>query len=157
MESVNDNKKQGLLAATRYFSDPMVCLEHVSKSKWPNGPQCPRCESKKLSFIKTRMLWTCLDCRKQFSVKVGTIFEDSAIGLNKWLPAMWLVVNCKNGISSYELARDLEVTQRTGWFMLQRIRHAMHTGSINKMTGVIEADETFVGGAARFMHHDKKL
>jgi hypothetical protein len=97
-------------------------------------------------------MWTCLACRKQFSVKVGTIFEDSAIGLDKWLTAMWLLATCKNGISSYEVARDLKVTQRTAWFMLQRIRHAMHTGSINKMTGTIEADESFIGGKARFMH-----
>ena len=106
----------------------MVGLEAVSKAKWPRGPQCPRCDGKTVSFIKTRMLWTCLGCRKQFSVKVGTIFEDSAIGLGKWLTAMWLVANCKNGIGSYELSRDLEVTQRTAWFMLRRIRYAMHAG-----------------------------
>jgi transposase-like protein len=117
---------------------------------------CPRCESKRLSFLKTRLMWTCLECRKQFSVKVGTIFEDSAIGLDKWLTAMWLLANCKNGISSYELAKDVKVTQRSAWFMLQRIRHAMHTGTINKMTGTIEADETFIGGKARFMHAHKR-
>jgi transposase-like protein len=156
METANLNSKSGLMEAIQYFSDPMVCLETVAKAKWPNGPECPRCSGKKLSFLKTRLMWTCLTCRKQFSVKVGTIFEDSAIPLNKWLTAMWLVGNCKNGISSYELARDLQVTQRTAWFMLQRIRHAMHTGSINKMTGEIEADETFVGGKARNMHRNAK-
>jgi hypothetical protein len=103
------------------------------------------------------MLWTCLGCRKQFSVKVGTIFEDSAVPLDKWLVAMWLLSSCKNGISSYELAGDIKVTQRTAWFMLQRIRHAMHTGSINKMTGEIEADETFIGGKARNMHLGKRV
>jgi len=144
------------MQAIRYFSDPMVCLETVAKAKWPRGPQCPKCGGKKVSFIKTRMLWTCLKCRKQFSVKVSTIFEDSAIKLDKWLTAMWLVANCKNGISSYELARDLEVTQRTAWFMLHRIRYAMHTGSINKMTGTVEADETFIGGKARKMHAGKR-
>lgn len=102
------------------------------------------------------MLWTCLECRKQFSVKVGTIFEDSAIGLDKWLCAMWLVANCKNGISSYEVARDLQVMQRTAWFMLHRIRYAMHAGTINKMTGTVEADETFIGGKARNMHAGKR-
>jgi transposase-like protein len=102
------------------------------------------------------MLWTCLNCRKQFSVKVGTIFEESAISLKKWLVAMWLVANCKNGISSYELGRDLQVTQRSAWFMLHRIRYAMHTGSINKMTGEVEADETFIGGKARNMHAEKR-
>jgi transposase-like protein len=149
-------KKRGLLAAIRYFSNPMVCLETVAKAKWVNGPECPSCQGQKVSFIKTRMLWTCLGCRKQFSVKVGTIFEDSAIGLDKWLTAMWLVANCKNGISSYELGRDLEVTQRTAWFMLHRIRYAMHHGTINKMSGQVEADESFIGGKARFMHADKR-
>jgi transposase-like protein len=101
-------------------------------------------------------MWTCLECRKQFSVKVGTIFEDSAVALDKWLTAMWMVGNCKNGISSYEVARHLKVTQRTAWFMLRRIRYAMHTGSIDKMTGAVEADETFIGGKARFMHAGKR-
>jgi transposase-like protein len=134
----------------------MVCLETVSKAKWPNGPECPRCQSKKLSFLKTRLMWTCLACRKQFSVKVGTIFEDSAIGLDKWMTAMWLVANCKNGISSYEIARDLNVTQKTGWFMLHRVGYAMHTGSIDKMTGTVEGDETFIGGKTRNMHRGKR-
>jgi len=156
MESVNLNAKSGLMDAIRYFSDPMVCLETVSKAKWSKGPECPRCTGKKLSFLKTRLMWTCLACRKQFSVKVGTIFEDSAIGLDKWLTAMWLLANCKNGISSYELAKDVKVTQRSAWFMLQRIRYAMHTGSINKMTGTVEADETFIGGKARNMHFGKR-
>ncbi len=101
-------------------------------------------------------MWTCLNCRKQFSVKVGTIFEDSAAGLDKWLTAMWLVANCKKGMSSYEIARDIKVTQRTGWFMLHRIRYAMHTGSIKKMSGTVEADERFIGGAARNMQADKR-
>jgi transposase-like protein len=156
MEAVKLNEQSGLLDAIRFFSDPLVCLETVAKAKWPNGPECPRCQGKKLSFLKTRLMWTCLACRKQFSVKVGTIFEDSAIGLDKWLCAMWLIGNCKNGISSYEIARDLKVTQRTAWFMLQRLRFAMHTGSIRKMSGTVEADETFIGGAARFMHRHKR-
>ena len=156
METANLNSKSGLVEAIQYFLDPTVCLETVAKAKWPNGPECPKCTGKKLSFLKTRLMWTCLACRKQFSVKVGTIFEDSPIPLNKWLAAMWLVGNCKNGISSYEMGRDLQVTQRTAWFINHRIRYAMHTGSINKMTGTVEADETFVGGAARFMHADKR-
>ena len=157
METVKLNENSGLMEAIRYFSDPMVCLEAVSKAKWPNGPECPKCGSKKLSFLKTRRTWTCLECRKQFSVKVGTIFEDSAIGLDKWLCAMWMLANCKNGVSSYEIARALNVTQKTAWFMLQRIRYAMqHAGSINKMSGTVEADETFIGGAARFMHKHKR-
>jgi transposase-like protein len=156
MEATKLNSKSGLMEAMQYFSDPMVCLETVAKAKWPNGPECPKCQGKKLSFLKTRLMWTCLACRKQFSVKVGTIFEDSAVPLNKWLVAMWLVGNCKNGISSYEIARDLNVTQRTAWFMDHRIRYAMHTGSINKMSGTVEADETFIGGPARFMHKHKR-
>jgi transposase-like protein len=101
-------------------------------------------------------MWKCLDCKKQFSIKVGTIFEDSPIGLDKWLCAMFLIANCKNGVSSYEIARDVHVTQRSAWFMLQRIRHAMHTGTFNKLSGQIEADETFIGGKARNMHSDKR-
>jgi len=156
METAKLNSKSGLIEAIEYFSDPLVCLETVAKAKWPNGPECPKCAGKKLSFLKTRLMWTCLGCRKQFSVKVGTIFEDSPVQLNKWLTAMWLVGNCKNGVSSYEIARDLKVTQATAWFMLHRIRYAMHTGSINKMTGTVEADETFIGGKARFMHAHKR-
>src|SRR6266446_378167 len=156
METVMLNEKSGLLEAIRYFSDPMICLDAVSKAKWPKGPECPRCQSKRLSFLRTRLMWTCLECRKQFSVKVGTIFEDSPITLDKWLCAMWLLANCKNGVSSYEISRDLKVTQRTAWFMLHRIRYAQHTGSINKMTGTVEADETFIGGTARNMHADKR-
>ncbi len=156
METVKLNKDSGLMEAIRYFSDPLVCLEAVSKAKWPNGPECPRCQSKRLSFLKTRLMWTCLECRKQFSVKIGTIFEDSAVGLDKWLCAMWMLGNCKNGVSSYEVADALKVTQKTAWFMLHRIRYAMHHGTINKMTGTIEADETFIGGKARNMHASKR-
>jgi transposase-like protein len=144
------------MEAIKYFADPMVCLQTVAAVKWPKGPTCHRCESKRLSFLTTRMMWKCLDCKKQFTAKVGTIFEDSPIGLDKWLCAMWMLANCKNGISSYEIARDLKVTQKTAWFMLQRIRHAMHTGSINRMTGTIEADETLIGGKARNMHKNRR-
>lgn len=154
MEAVKFNDESGLQVAIQYFSDRLVCLNAVAKAKWPNGPECPRCQGKKLSFLKTRLMWTCLGCRKQFSVKVGTIFEDSAIGLDKWLCAMWMLANCKNGVSSYEIGRALGVTQKTAWFMLHRIRYAQHTGSINKMTGTVEADETFIGGKARNMHRD---
>jgi transposase-like protein len=157
MESVNFSYPSSLMEAIKVFADPQVCLTVVSGAKWgTKGPVCPRCESKRHSFLKTRLMWKCLDCQKQFSVKVGTIFEDSPVGLDKWLCAMWLMANCKNGVSSYEIARDLKVTQTTAWFMLQRIRYAMHTGSINKMSGTVEADETFVGGAARFMHKHKR-
>src|ERR1022692_4461921 len=157
MEGDKLNKNSGLMQAIQYFSDPLTCLETVSKAKWEKGePECPRCLCTRTSFIRSRMLWTCLNCRKQFSVKVGTIFEDSPIGLDKWLCAMWMLANCKNGVSSYEVGRALKVTQRTAWFMLHRIRYAQHHGTINKMTGTVEADETFIGGKARNMHKGKR-
>src|SRR5580698_1113982 len=145
------------MSAITHYSNPLTCVKEVASVKWPKGePICPRCSSKKASFLTTRLMWKCKECKKQYSVKVGTIFEDSAIGLDKWLCAMWMLANCKNGVSSYEIARALEVTQKTAWFMLHRIRYAQHTGSINKMTENVEADETFIRGAARFMHAAKR-
>ena len=145
-----------LLEAVRYFSDKDVALQFVAAIKWPDGVACPACESKNVGFLKTRRLWKCRDCAKQFSAKVGTIFEDSAISLEKWMPAMWMIVNMKNGISSYELARALGVTQKTAWFMLQRIRLAMQSKTFRKMGGTVEMDETFIGGKARNMHTAKR-
>src|SRR5450755_4059733 len=157
MDTETINAHSGLLAAIRHYSNPATCIAEVASVKWPKGEAvCPKCESKRNSFLKTRLMWKCLDCKKQFSIKVGTIFEDSPIGLDKWLCAMFLIANCKNGVSSYEIGRDIKVTQRTAWFMLQRIRHAMHTGTFNKLSGQIEADETFIGGKARNMHSDKR-
>lgn len=144
-----------LIEAIRYFSDPITCIQFFAGLRWENGEAvCPNCQSKRASFLTTRLLWKCLDCKKQFSIKVGTIFEDSPIGLDKWLCAMYLIANCKNGVSSYEIARDLKITQKSAWFMLQRIRHAMHTGTFAKLSGQVEADETFIGGKARNMHKD---
>lgn len=145
-----------LVDAIRYFTDPDVCLSFVANLRWPHGPVCPACGGVEPSFLKTRRLWKCRACRKQFSVKVGTIFEDSPIGLDKWLPALWMVVNCKNGVSSYEIARALGVTQKTAWFMAHRIRLAMQTGTFKKMGGEVEINETFIGGRARFMHKSKR-
>jgi transposase-like protein len=157
METVNMSVNSGLMSAIRHYSNPVTCIQEVAAVKWPKGePVCPRCSSKKATFLKTRLMWKCRECKKQYSVKVGTIFEDSAVGLDKWLCAMWLVANCKNGVSSYEVGKALEVTQKTAWFMLHRIRYAMHHGTINKMSGTVEADETFIGGAARFMHRHKR-
>jgi transposase-like protein len=141
-----------LLEATRYFSDPGVCVEFVAKLRWPNGPICPRCNGTDHSYLSTRRLWKCKSCKKQFSVKVGTIFEDSAIGLDKWLIAIWLIANSKNGISSHELGRALGITQKSAWFVLHRIRLAMQTKSFEKLSGEIEVDESFIGGKARNMH-----
>jgi hypothetical protein len=109
-----------------------------------------------VSYLSTRRVWKCKGCKKQFSVKVGTIFEDSPLGLDKWLPALWMIANCKNGISSYELARALGVTQKTAWFMLHRIRLAMQTETFGKIGGEVEVDETLIGGRARFMHKSKR-
>lgn len=145
-----------LLEAVRYFQDPAVCLAFVAAIRWPQGITCPRCGVREVSFLSTRSLWKCKGCKKQFSVKVGTIFEDSPLGLDKWLPAVWMVVNCKNGISSYELARAAGVTQKSAWFMNHRIRLALQNGSFDMMDGEVEADETFIGGAARFMHKDRR-
>src|ERR1017187_5419938 len=157
MENVNINAKSGLMAALRHYSNPMTCIEEVASVKWPKGePVCPKCGSKNAMFLQKRLICKCRECKKQYSVKVGTICEDSAVGLDKWLCAMWMMANCKNGVSSYEIGKALEVTQKTAWFMMHRIRYATHTGSINKMSGTVEADETFIGGAARFMHKHKR-
>lgn len=150
-----------LLQASRYFADPDVCLDWMVKSRWPNGVTCPRCGSTKVTFLKNARRWKCYGGHPspKFSAKVGTIFEDSPIGLDKWFVAMWLLGNCKNGISSYELAKDLGVTQKTGWFMLQRIRLAMQRGTFETPMGAnggVEADETFIGGLARNMHKHKR-
>jgi transposase-like protein len=146
-----------LVQAVRYFSNPDVSLAFLAGLRWPDGVTCPICGSKENSFLKTRRIWKCKGCGKQFSVKLGTVFEDSPIGLDKWLPAIWLLVNAKNGISSYELHRALGVTQKTAWFMLHRIRLAMQTKTFTKrFKGEVEVDETFIGGRARFMHKDKK-
>jgi transposase-like protein len=145
-----------LLEALRYFADPDVATEYVAKLRWPDGPTCPRCDSERYSYLSTRRLWKCRDCKKQYSVKLGTIFEDSAIPLDKWLAAIWLIANAKNGVSSHELARSVGITQKSAWFVLHRIRLAMQTGSFDRFDGEVEADETFVGGKAKFMHKSEK-
>src|SRR5215212_8082793 len=147
-----------LLEAVRYFSDLDVATQHVAKTRWPDGPVCPKCGvlDKNHYYLKSRRLWKCRACKKQFSAKVGTIFEDSPIPLTKWLPAMWIIANAKNGVSSCEIHRSIGVTQKTAWFMMHRIRLAMQRGSIEKLSGEVEADETYIGGLARNMHKDKR-
>jgi transposase-like protein len=134
----------------------------VAKLRWPDGPVCPRCGGAEYSYITTRRLWKCKACKKQYSVKVGTIFEDSPLGLDTWLPAIWLVANSKNGISSHELGRALGITQKSAWFVLHRIRLAMQTQSFLRPSGEVEVDETYVGGrpankrASKRDHFDRK-
>jgi transposase-like protein len=147
---------QTLRDAVLYFANPDRALAFMVAIRWPNGIFCPRCASVRHSFLSTRRIWKCLDCKKQFSVKVGTIFEDSPIGLDKWLPCLWLIANAKNGISSYEVGRALGVTQKSAWFMLHRVRLAMQTPTFGKLGGDVEVDETFIGGRARFMHQSRK-
>lgn len=155
---MTDKQPQTLIEAVRHFSNADVCREYVAAIRWPNGVACPTCGSLEVRFISTRGLWECKEKhpRKQFSVKVGTIFEDSAVSLDKWLATMWMLVNAKNGISSYEVGKSVGVTQATAWFMLQRLRLALEDGTFNKMHGEVEADETFIGGKARNMHKAKR-
>src|SRR3954451_19830798 len=145
-----------LVEAIRYFSDLDVCTEYVAGLRWPNGPICPRCGGVEYSYLTTRRIWKCKACKRQFSVKVGTIFEDSPLGLDKWLPAVWLAANSKNGISSHELGRALGITQKSAWFMLHRIRLAMRDGAFSMLTGEVEVDETYIGGKARNMHKGER-
>ena len=159
----NNAFPKSLLQATRYFADPDVCVDFVASMRWPNGAICAHCGGSKVSYLSTRRIWKCMnrDCHKQFSVKTGSVFEDSPLPLDKWLTAVWLVVNCKNGISSYEIMRDLKVTQKSAWFMLHRIRLALREGNWSKLGGQdggpVEVDETFVGPDPRKMHRGRRL
>ena len=154
------NVPQTLTEVIRYFSDPDVCREYLTKLRWPDGiVVCPTCGSIDVGFVATRKLWRCKaqHTRREFTIKVGTIMEDSPIALDKWLIAMWLIANAKNGVSSYELARAIGVTQKSAWFMLHRIREAMLDDTSEPMSGgPVEVDESFFGGKARFMHQDKR-
>jgi transposase-like protein len=147
---------QTLAEAIVWFSNQDNALAYFAERRWPNGVECPYCQSKNPMFLATRRIWKCRACRKQFSVKVGSIFEDSPLGLDKWLPCVWLISNCKNGISSYEIARDLKVTQKTAWFMLHRVREAMQDKTTTKLCGTVEVDESFIGGKSRNMHKDRR-
>lgn len=151
------NSPTTLLEAIQYFSDEQTCIDAVVAMRWPNGVVCELCGADQPYYLKTQKRFKCRKCRKQFSVKVNSIFEDSPISLTRWLPALWLIVNCKNGISSYELARDLGVTQKSAWFMLQRLRLALKARDFAVKMGSgegggVEVDETFIGGKLKNMH-----
>jgi transposase-like protein len=147
-----------LQEAIIYFADPANCREYLSARRWPKGVTCPRCGSKDVLFLEKYNRWHCRAKHNapQFTLKTGTIMEDSPVSLDKWMLAMWQIVNCKNGISSYEIHRAIGVTQKTAWFLDHRIRLALHVGAFEKLSGHVEVDETFVGGKARNMHTDEK-
>jgi transposase-like protein len=144
--------------AVAYFSNPDNCREYLVARRWPNGVECPTCGCKQVAFLKNQNRWWCPNkhSQQQFSLKTGTIYEESPLGLDKWLVATWLVCNCKNGVSSCEVGRALHITQKTAWFMDHRIRFSLGMGPGNKLSGQVEADETFIGGKARNMHADKR-
>ncbi len=155
------DKPLTLQQAIKHYSDEQVCIDAVARMRWPDGvPVCPACGHKEHYYLKTQRRWKCKECYKQFSVKLDTVFEESPLPLTKWLPALWMLCNCKNGISSYELHRALGVSQKAAWFMLQRLRLALQDGSIVKIGGSgteVEVDETFIGGKARNMHKDRRI
>jgi transposase-like protein len=148
-----------LQQAIIHFSDFENCKKLMVELRWADGAvKCPHCGSEKVTYLAKNRVWKCYSNhpKPKFSLKTGTIFEDSPLGLEKWLPALWLVVNCKNGISSCELARDLGVTQKTAWFMAHRLRFALTEGGFGLLSGEVEADETFIGGKSRNMHADRR-
>src|SRR5438105_10559953 len=147
-----------LQEAILYFADPVNCREYLVVRRWPNGVTCPRCGSQNVLFLEKYNRWHCREKHNapQFTLKTGTIMEDSPLGLDKWMTAMWQIVNCKNGISSYEVHRAIGITQKSAWFLDHRIRLALTMGTFNKLSGQIEADETFIGGKARNMHASKR-
>ena len=151
-----------LLQAVAHFQDENNCIKYLAAKRWPNGVVvCPTCGDTKVSYLENQKRWQCSarHPKRQFSIKVGTIMEDSPIGLDKWLPVLWLIANCRNGISSWEIHRDLGVTQKTAWFMLHRVRLAMQgkkAGKLGGGSGQIEVDETYIGGKARNMHKAAK-
>src|SRR5437773_142325 len=159
MESKIMSEPKSLQEAIIFFSNPDNCIDYLAIRRWPNGiVTCPTCGSVKVKFSEKRRTWTCSahHAKREFSIKIGTVMEDSPIPLDKWLTATWLVTNCKNGISSYEIARDVKVTQKSAWFMLHRIRLAMQDeffgSKLGTNGGEVEVDETFIGGKARNMH-----
>lgn len=159
-----ERKLKTLQDAIRYFGDPDTCIEFLKDRIWPDGVFCPHCGSREVRYLPTRRIWECKGKhpKKQFSIKVGTIFEDSPIGLDKWLMAVWMIANCKNGVSSYEIHRAIGVTQKSAWFMLHRIRLALRVGHFHKLgdgpegQNEVEIDESFIGGKMKNMHRSRR-
>jgi len=159
---INDPFPRTLQAAILYFSDEQVCINTIAMLRWADStPTCPRCANKTHYWLKTQKRWKCKKCARQFSVKQGTIFEDSPLGLDKWMAALWLIVNCKNGISSHEVAKDLGVTQKSAWFMLHRLRLALESRSLDfkfgSGGGPVEVDEAYIGPKPNKMHRERRL
>src|SRR5580700_10070175 len=153
-----------LQAAIKYYSDEQVCIDAVARMRWPDGkPTCPACGKQEHWYLKTQRRWKCKECWKQFSVKVGTVFEESPLGLDKWMVTLWMLVNCKNGVSSYEVHRAIGVTQKSAWFMLHRLRYALQQPETKSPKdqiggfGAVEVDETFIGGKVKNMHKSRQL
>src|SRR5947207_2785325 len=154
---MSSNEPKTLQQAIVYFANPDNCVSYIVARRWPNGVTCPTCGRQDVTAVPARRVWQCKSrhAKCQFSVKVGTIFEDSALGLDKWLMAMWMVANCKNGISSWEIHRSVGITQKCAWHMMHRIRLAMQESG-GMLCGEVEVDETFIGGKARNMHASKR-
>ena len=158
----NTNKApRSLQEAIAYFAEPERAFVYAVNLRWPGKTiSCPRCGHTEHSFLRTRLMWFCKGCKKQFSVKVGTIFEDSPLGMDKWMTAFWMVCNCKNGVSSAEMARTLKITQKSAWFMLHRVREVLKNRSVEKLGstgGAVQCDETFIGPNPQKMHKDRRI
>src|SRR5579859_2297966 len=154
-------KPKTLLQAIKYYSDEQTCIDTVASMRWAEGkPICPACEHDQHYYLKTQRRWKCKDCGKQFSVKVNSVFEDSPIGLDKWLTALWMIVNCRNGVSSCEIARSIGITQKSAWFVLHRLRAALkdtEDGLVGGNGSIVEIDESFIGGKTKNMHKKRRI
>src|SRR5688572_4661883 len=144
--SQEQSTPQTLQDAIKYFSDPVRAHALITNARWPNGVACPRCGTMEPTWLAKYWRWKCNGCKKQFTVKIGTVMEESPLKIETWLAGMWLIANAKNGISSYEIHRALGITQKSAWFLLHRIRLAMENDSLEMIAGAVEVDETFVGG-----------
>jgi transposase-like protein len=161
MTTASSFQPKTLTEAVRYYSDEQTCIDTLAALRWPDGEvSCTGCgEIGNTIWLANQKRWKCRGCKKQFSVKVGTIFHDSPLGLDKWMVAMWMLANCRNGVSSYEIARAIGITQKSAWHMLHRIRKVMTDVGSDKLggNGPVEIDETFVGGKVKNMHKSRRI